>query len=170
MWCLYCDEYHDEMGKDIHICERCHSYLDYCDLCDGRVMSDGSHCTCRDCIICTECKVCSKTGRRTTFYFFTDVCTHCLKNTCYKCKSKRNDKDDPHVLCMDCNLTRLRVPLIEIFPVDIARIIGSYDDSIEQNLKVQRTKSGGGPFKIDAQLPQALKMFYKKKGGSKAVL
>ena len=59
---------------------------------------------------------------------------------------------------MDCNLTRLRVPLIEIFPVDVARIIGSYDDSIEQNLKVQRTKSGGGPFKIDAQLPQALKI------------
>ena len=161
MWCSYCDEYEDDdngMEKDRNICSRCHSCLDYCDLCDGRVMGDGEHCTCQDCVICTACKVCSRTGEKTTFYFFTDVCTDCLKKKCYKCKSKRNDNDDPHVLCTNCNLAHLRVPLTYIFPIDVARIIGSYDDRIEQNLKFQRTKSGGGPFKIDVQLQEALKI------------
>ena len=70
MWCSYCDEYEDDdtgMSKDRNICSRCHSYLDYCDKCDGRVMGDGEHCTCQDCVICTACKVCTRTGEKTTF-------------------------------------------------------------------------------------------------------
>ena len=157
MWCDYCDVHIDNNNTtDVGICTTCHSCLDYCEYCDGKVLGDGSHCVCFDCRSCTKCKVCLQMGNTTSFYIFTDICTSCLKKTCYKCKLKRSS-NDVGILCPDCALSYTREPLMHIFPIEIARMIGSYDNTIERCLKRNRDELYGCAFKIDYELNRVLK-------------